>query len=240
MWINKHRTLVMAGLLGAMGVALIFLVVLPIYWSTNKILAKIEIRTRERDELASQIEILSQLDSNVLAERVKVLDSALPPRKDILMYLAAINGLSNELGLSFGGISLTPGELTEATESARKKTATLNLQSLETEIKIQGGKDSVYAFLRAIEEILPLMQIKNIRVAVSGEDQYSLSLSLGMLWAEPVTTDVEGPMMVFGDEEEKYFQQLSGYRTYPGLVTQILPENQEGKSDIFAGPILQP
>ncbi|MFH1244690.1 MAG: hypothetical protein V1487_03955 [bacterium] len=241
MWFNKHRTLAVAGLLGIMAMALIFLGVIPIYQSTNKMLVKIQTKTKEREELTDRVAILSRLDPNVLGERVRVLDSALPPKKDVLMYLASINGLSNELGLSFGGISLSPGELTEATGAAKKKISEVGgLQSLETEIMIKGGKDNVYAFLRTIEEVLPLMQIKDIAVTISEEDQYTLSLTLGMLWAEANTALVKGPVSIFGDEEEKYFQQLSQYRTYPSLSTQIVPENQSEKRDVFALPILQP
>ncbi|KKU44656.1 MAG: hypothetical protein UX62_C0053G0011 [Microgenomates group bacterium GW2011_GWA2_46_7] len=241
MWVNKHKTLVTAGLLGMMAVTLLFLAVIPIYQSASKMLGKIQTKTKERDELVERVAILSQLDSNVLAERVRVLDSALPPKKDVLMYLASINGLSNELGLSFGGISLSPGELTEATGAAKKKTGKISgPKSLDTEIKIKGGKDNVYAFLRTIEEVLPLMQIKDIAVTISEEDQYTLALTLGMLWAEANSAEVKGPVSIFGEEEEKYFQQLAKYRTYPGLSTQILPENQEAKIDVFASPILQP
>lgn len=241
MWYARHKLLAMAAILAVVAVGLGLLIALPIYQRTSKLLTKIEAKTKERDELTTRVSLLSKLDNNVLLERVRILDSALPPKKDVLLYLASINGLSSELGLSFGGINLTPGELNEASSSAKKKVE-VGVSSLESQIKIQGSKESVYAFLRTIEQVLPLMQIKDIKVGVVGENQYSLSLTLGMLWAANSTVDVKGPVTIFGEEEEKYFQQLAGYREYPGLMTQGITENLVTKTDVFspAKPILQP
>jgi hypothetical protein len=144
-----------------------------------------------------------------------------------------VDGLSRELGLSFGGLSLAPGEVTEATGAAKKSTKSSGgLQALETEIRMSGGKDSVYSFLRTIEEVLPLMQIKNIKVTVAGDDQYSLVLTLAMLWAEPATADVKSKITLFGETEEKYFTQLSTYRRFESPVS--LDGNSSGKQDLFA------
>lgn len=237
---QQHRTLGSALLVGITTLALALGLVGPTYQKVALNRAKLVQKTTELEETSNRVALLSQLDPNVLSERVMVLDSALPPRKDVLMYLAAINGLSNELGLSFGGINLAPGVLTEATESGKKqvKAKTLGLEVLESEVKIRGSLESIYAFLRTIEEVKPLMQIDDLKVAVSADGQYSLSLSLGMLWAQASTAEVKGQVTLFGEEEEKYFQQLSSYRSYPPIVLQ--GNEIGGKSDVFAPLILQP
>lgn len=240
MWLNRHKTLVSAIIVGAIACLLAFGAVIPLFQRIVQLSTKIEAKNKEKEEIERRVSILTQLDVNVLAERVAVLDRALPPKKDILLYLAAINGLSNELGLSFGGINLAPGELTEATGSGKKNIAQSGLSSLETEIKIQGDQDKIYAFMRAIEEVVPLMQIDDIKVTVVGDNQYSLSLTLGMLWAPSATEQIKGPVTLFGEQEEKYFQQLAGFRDYPGIVEQLNPENAETKSDIFSPVTLQP
>ena len=240
MWFKRHKTLVSAVVVGTVAIVLAFGAVVPLFQRIDQLSAKIETKSKEKEELERRVSILTQLDTNVLAQRVEVLDRALPPKKDILLYLAAINGLSNELGLSFGGINLAPGELTEATGSGKKSVAPMGLSSLESEIKIQGDQDKIYAFMRAIEEVVPLMQIDDIKVAVVGDNQYSLSLTLGMLWAPSVTEQIKGPVTLFGEQEEKYFQQLAGYRDYPGIVEQLSPENIGTKSDIFSPLTPQP
>lgn len=239
MWFTRHKTLAMAGGIFLTAFLLFFVAVIPIYRNAANLQGKINTKTKELDALTEKVSILSQLDPSVLEERVKVLDSALPPKKDILLYLNSIEGLSRELGLTFGGLSLSPGEITEASGSATAKPAKKvaktgnGLESLDTEIKIKGGQDSIYSFLRTVEEVLPLMQIKDIKVSVIAGDQFTLSLTLGMLWAEPTTANVKGPLTLFGPEEDKYFNLLSGYRTF-GSATFVPVGEGENKTDLFA------
>lgn len=232
MWLKRHKTLAMAVGVALAAVALFFIAAIPIYQNASVLLGKIKTKSAELESLTTKVSILSKLDPNVLKERVSVLDSALPPRKDVLLYLTSINGLSNELGLTFGGLSLAPGDVTESSASAKTASKSVGLQSLETEIKMSGGEQSIYSFLRTIESVLPLMQIKNIKVSILSGDQFSLSLTLGMLWAEPAIADVKGPVTLFGTEEDKYFTQLSEYRRFEPV---LLPAGSESfKSDLFA------
>lgn len=236
MWMRQHKTLVMAAAMGAVSIMLVMVAVLPIYNSARKLASKVKIRSDELESLSTKVSLLSQLDAAVLTERVAVLDSALPPRKDVLLYLNSIDGLSKELGLSFGGLSLKPGELTEeASAAANPKVSKTSggLQKLETEIKIQGGKESIYTFLRTIEQVLPLMEIENIKVSIMGEDQYSLALSLGMLWAESTAQDVKGAVTLFGEQEDKYFRQLSEYRTFETTIGEVEEVESETLGNMF-------
>ncbi len=233
MWHKTHDQLFKAIVLAAISVLLSLFAVLPIYRNLRKIQAKLVIRTKELNELNSKVLILSKLDKNILAQRVKTMDQALPPNKDVLLYLASIDGLSRELGLTLGGISLTPGALKVATGSEVVEKSSKALQTLATDVSIKGNKESIYTFLRTIESVLPLMQIKDISVDVSEADNYTLSLSLGMLWASPTTSSVVGAVTLFGEEEDKYFTQLSNFRKFEQLslpTTSIV----EVKKDIFS------
>lgn len=232
MWLNSHKNLAMAIGIGVAAVFLVLIAILPMYKNASKLLKQIKTKSSELETLTSKVTVLSQLDGNVLKDRVVVLDKALPPKKDILQYLASIDGLSRELGLSFGGLNLAPGEITEASGSGEKKSVkNSGLQSLETELKMKGSEDSVYAFLRKIEEVLPLMQIRDIKVTILPDKQFSLSLTLGMLWAEPATADVKSQVTLFGEAEEKYFAQLSQYRAFDPVVISAV--GGTGKADLF-------
>ena len=239
MWFNRHKNLAMAVLTGVVAVVLMAGAVWPIYQNANAVLGKIRVKSSELEALTNKVTLLSKLDPAVLQERVTTLDMALPPRKDVLLYLTSIDGLSNDLQLNFGGVSLAPGELSEATSSAgtKKSVSSAGVQSLETEIKILGGEDNVYSFLRTVEEVLPLMQIKGVKVTVLGDNEYSLALTMGMLWAEPATADVKSKITLFGDEEEKYFAQLAGYRRYDQTETET--GGTIGKQDLFSTSIPQ-
>lgn len=239
MWFNRHKNLAMAVLTGVVAVVLMAGAAWPIYQNANAVLGKIRTKSSELEALTNKVTLLSKLDPAVLQERVTTLDMALPPRKDVLLYLTSIDGLSNDLQLNFGGVSLAPGELSEATASAstKKSVSSTGVASLETEIKIRGGEDNVYSFLRTVEEVLPLMQIKGVKVTVLGDNEYSLALTMGMLWAEPATADVKSKITLFGDEEEKYFAQLAGYRRYDQTETET--GGTIGKQDLFSTSIPQ-
>lgn len=231
-WMTKHRNLSLATLVGLAALLLLFVAIIPLYQNTQALMAQIKTQTAERDALSTKVSLMSQLDTNVLTARVQTLDQALPQRKDVLTYLVAIDGLSKQLGLSFGGISLAPGDV--STGSGKAKGATVaGLQSLDTDIRISGSGDSVYTFLRTIEQVLPLMQIKNVKVSVSPDAQYQLSLTLGMLWAPAVTGDVKGPVSLFTDEEQKYFNQLSQYTSY-SQNGNAFAGSVTGKQNVFA------
>lgn len=236
MWINTHKNLAMAIGIGIAAFLLLFIAVIPIYQNASGIMKKINQKSTELEALNTKVTILSQLDQAVLQERVATLDNALPPKKDVLLYLTSVDGLSRELGLTFGGLSLAPGDISEASESGKKPAKNIKalggLRGLETEIRINGNKDSIYTFLRTIEEVLPLMQIKDVKVTVNPGEQYSLALTLNMLWAEPATVDVKSKITLFGEKEEKYFQQLSGYRKFQASVNMM--PNQTPKTDLFA------
>jgi hypothetical protein len=234
MWYKTHDLLVKAVALGAVAFMLVMMAILPIYQNANKVLGKIKTKTKDLETVSNKVAILSKLDKNVLAERVATIDAAIPPKKDVLLYLTSIDGLSRELGLTLGGLSLQPGTVSENVESESKNKKIGGLQSLETEIKIQGGQDSIYTFLRTIENVLPLMQIKDITVNVSEGDRYSLSLKLGMLWASPEVSSVTGAVTLFGEEEDKYFTQLAGFRKFEKLPPTSAPGTGEIKKDLFA------
>jgi hypothetical protein len=233
-WFTQHKSLSLAMGMIFCSALLFFVAIIPIYNNALGILTKTKTRKSELDDLTAKVSILSKLDPVVLQSRVDVLNAALPPRKDVLTYLSAIDGLSRELGLTFGGLSIAPGEIEEATGSAKKSVKTVGgVQSLETEIKMRGGQDGVYTFLRSIETVLPLMQIKNIKVSILDDNQYALSLTLGMLWAEPATIDVKGAVTLFGPEEDKYFTQLSEYRRFEANVATS-SGTTNSKADLFA------
>lgn len=240
MWMRQHHNLVLAIGIWLGVVVVLLLAVGPLFKRANELTRMAKTKVQEREDVLAKVALVSQLDQNVLAERVLTLDAALPPKKDILTYLAAINGLSNELGVSFGGIDLAPGILTEATGSATKAVTkkTAGVESLESEVKIIGDREKVYAFLRAIEEVLPLMQIDNVKVSIGNNGQYSLSLTLGMLWAQANIGEVKGAIQLFSEEEEKYFQQLANYRQYEPIIGGVTDTGVNG--NIFTPFIPQP
>jgi len=233
-YIIRHQLMVKVAGIILFTVILVFVAIVPLMSSISQNSRSIATRDKERVALVDKVTLLSQLDLQVLDDRLRILDTALPPRKDIVAYLAAIDGLSKELGLTFGGLSISPGEVTDKPEETVKKTVS-GLQTLDTTIKVKGSQESIYTFLRSVEQTLPLMQIKDVKVAGAGEGAYSLSLSMGMLWAPAGSADVKGALTLFNEDEEAYFQTLSGYRSYKADIFDSATTNiDSGRTDLFA------
>ena len=233
----RHEMAVKAG---AVVVASLFVLAIglwPLLQSSGSLLKKIESRSKEEAQLSKKVSILSQIDQNVLKDRTKVIKEALPETKDVIAYLSAVDGLSKELGLSFGGITVAPGDVsgesqkpTSGRSKATRKVAALNV--LDTDIKITGTRDGIYAFLRQVEQTLPLMQVSDVVVNKIEEDLFSMSLSLGMLWAPTPEVDLKGAISLFTEKEEVYFQKLNVFRTYGG-TTNVENLNASERLDLF-------
>ena len=212
----RHGLAVRAAAVAALTAVLLIFAVIPLVNAIDRGLTQVGAKQQQANDLTDKVTILTGLDPNVLANRVMTLDAALPPRKDILLYLSSLDGLSRDLNLNFGGIALAPGELTP---TAGQTKATPGLHSLDTTVKISGSGENIYAFLRTVEQTLPLMLIKNVKVDVAGADAYGLTLNLGMLWADPGVGNVNGPITLFTDKEQAYFTTLQGYHQYQTLTS---------------------
>ncbi|GAB4027087.1 MAG: hypothetical protein Fur0011_4320 [Candidatus Microgenomates bacterium] len=234
----RHQMAIKA--IGVVAATLIALMVglWPLLKSSGTLLRKIETRSKEEESLSKKVAILSQIDQEVLKERTKVIKAALPETKDVIAYLRAVDGLSKELGLSFGGITVFPGDVSGVSQKSStsrtkdtRKVALLNV--LDTDIKITGTRDGIYAFLRQVEQTLPLMQVSNVVVTKLEDDLYSMTLSLGMLWAPTPTVDLKGPISLFTEKEENYFQKLNVFKTYNGTSITESPAQNDGRIDLF-------
>lgn len=231
-YIVRHQLLVRVFAVFAITAILLIVAVIPLSTAISRNSSKITTREKDRISLVEKVTLLSQIDNQVLQDRLKIIDSALPPRKDVVAYLTTMDGLSRQLGLSFGGIAISPGEVTEKPDAQAKKVL-VGLQTLDTTIKVKGDQNAIYSFLRSVEQTLPLMQIKDVKISGAGTGQYSLSLSLGMLWAPAQPTDVKGAVALFNDKEEEYFKTLSTYRSYQSELGSGEISIPSGKVDLF-------
>lgn len=233
----KHQTAVKATGVALAIVLMLTMGLIPLVRGAGSKLKKIKTREAEAAALSKKITILSQIDQEVLKQRSSTIKTALPDNKDVVSYLRTIDGLSKELGLSFGGITISPGQVSgndTQSKTSKKNTRTIaKLNVLDTDIKINGNKDGIYAFLRQVEETLPLMQISNVSITSTNPDQYSMSLSLGMLWAPSSTIDLKGAITLFNEKEEAYFQKLNKFRTYDQIAVTSGGSVVGGKNDLF-------
>lgn len=238
-WMVRHPFMLKAVGLAVVVVAILLLATIPFFENASSLSSKLSTRRKEASELAQKVTILSGLDQAVLTERVQILDHALPPRKDVVLYLSTVDGLVRELNLNFGGLSLAPGEVTEAslsasTKQANSRASVLGLHTLDTDLKIDGSEDNIYTFLRILENSAPLMQIKDVKLTRNqGGDHFTLSLRLGMLYAPATLEQVKGQITLFDAKEEAYFQDLASFRRFEPVVDLNADLSGLGKLDLF-------
>lgn len=232
----RHQVALKAVAVILASVLILLLGLLPLLRSAGTNLKKIESRSSEAEALSSKVAVLSQIDQRVLKERAATIKTALPENKDVIAYLSAVDGLSKELGLSFGGIVLSPGvvsgEQKQASSKAKNSRTISKLDVLDTTIKITGSRDGIYSFLRQVEQTLPLMQITDVSVSLVEDDLYSMTLSLGMLWAASPANDLKGAIKLFTEKEEAYFAKLGNFRSYK-INEQLLESSVEPRQDLF-------
>lgn len=226
-YFRNHSKL--GGAIGIIVVVVVLLVgvVVPTYNKMGSVKATLAKKEEDLAELSNKVVILQSLDEDVLQERVELIDGILPPNKDVISYLATVDGLTRDLGLVWGGISLAPGEIYESTESAEKSNKkvserTKELNSLETELKIVGLEDDIYTLLKEIEGTSPLMQVRDVKMVRVGEtSSFTLTLSLAMIYSKPVDSTLKGVVSLLDSDERELFDEILTYKTYtiPGFDT---------------------
>lgn len=241
-WMVKHQLLTKAIGVGMLALLIAILGISSLFMNIQKLGKTIRAKELEEKKLSEKVVLLSKIDKEVLKERIDIIKDALPAKKDVFAYLTSLDGLSRKLGLSFGGITVSPGDVTENAPSEQpkaksKSSRSAGLQVLDTTIKVEGNRDAIYEFLKQVEQTLPLMQVSEIKVSASDLDLYSLSLALGMLWAPDNSVDVKGAVSLFNEDEEQNFQLLSKFSRY-NLADLSGDENASGsaygKLDLFS------
>ncbi len=71
----------------------------------------------ELNNLEKKLQILEGIDKNLITDRVKKMEIVFPSDKPIVELLSNLSQLSAKHGLSFGGVSLSPGSLTDEKKS---------------------------------------------------------------------------------------------------------------------------
>lgn len=237
LFLRNHSYLVRAIGIVIVSFIVIFVGVISTWQRMSEVRSELEVKERSFEDLSQRVVVLNGLNSEVLSRRVAILDSVLPPSKDIVAYLTALDGLSRELGLSLGGISLNPGEVsstgtadTGAKKSARSQAA---LSSLDTEIRIAGNSGSIYEFLRNIENTAPLMLVKDVQMnKVGSDDSYLLTLRLSMLYSFPTPSTLKGVVSLFTQKEEDLYESISGFNIYTVRTSETTSINV-GKDNLF-------
>ncbi|GEM_PF-803939 len=208
------------------------LALLPMFTRMQNLTRELESKRKVLDELNEQVVVLNNLDQTILSERMKVMDKVLPPEKDVVAYVTALDSLSRDLGLSLGDISLNPGEIQKEGKEPPEGVKTQGLSGIETEVRVTGPLESIYALLRQVETTAPLMIVKDVALSRVAGEVFTMKLRLTMIYADPVKSgSLKGVVSLFTREEESLYEQVEKYRRYESASARVV--SGEGKKDLF-------
>lgn len=204
------------------------------------------LRTRKKLEskvtkLSKKLEILEGIDRVLIEDRVNKMEAVFPSKKPVVSLLASLSQLALEHELLFGGVSLTPGSLSEEIEKARqknKKVAVNELFDLQFGFQVEGDFDSIVKYMQDLENTAPLMQIDQISLSIKTsplEDRQKTivvaDISVLAYYQPPPKSlgNIDSPVKLLSKNEEVILNRLFDFETYPAVV----PQAQAGKADLF-------
>jgi Tfp pilus assembly protein PilO len=176
--------------------------------------------------LEAKVSELKSLNEFELSEKSEVLLSAIPSEKNVVGVMISIEKTAEENGVQIGSISVSPGEI--ATQSAKKVT----LEEMGFEMKIKGDIEKFIAYLKAVSETLPLMNVQNIKISLVDNRQANVGCVLkGYFAGLPVSLGrIDAPVAKLSSKDETLLGQIRQFRLYETEIFEPIPG---GKTNPF-------
>lgn len=229
----------------------ISLVILIIVFGPTMSLLKSRIATkktlvRQLALLEEKQAILSGIDTVQISERVKKMETIFPSKKPVVELMSSLSKLSAMYGLSFGGITLSPGELGDENKAPEKKTnknpVNADLHDLRFGFVVAGDFDKISDFLKALENTAPLMKIEKVALTIKGTPildrsltSVSAAIDVTAYYQLPPKTigPVSKPIVLLSKKEEAVLEKIFNFQTFEVVV----PEMPVGQTDLFGQAI---
>jgi Tfp pilus assembly protein PilO len=190
-------------------------------------------------QLETKFEVLSGIDSILIDNRVRQMEAVFPSEKPIVELMGSLSQLALENGLTFGGITLSPGSLSqEESKTKNKKANPEGLFDLRFGFQVGGDFDKISQFLAALENTSPLMKIESVGMSIKTNPLFEREATLvvaeievlAYYQAPPKTLgSVDKPVKLLSKNEELLLNKLVGFRTFPFVI----PQAPSGKENLF-------
>jgi Tfp pilus assembly protein PilO len=232
------------GLLAVLGVVLVIIVLGPVSARLRERLATKKKLVANLESLRVKLDVLSGIDSVLIDERVKKMEAVFPSHKPVVELISTLSQLSGKHGLSFGGVSLTPGSLeeAEAEDKAKKSAKEAGLLDLKFGFQVGGNFDDILAFMSDLENIAPLMKIEQVALSIKTNPLFQTEITLviadikvAAFYQPPPKSlgAVTKPVELLSRDDEAVLNQLVNFKTFEA----VFPVAPTGKADLFgSGP----
>jgi Tfp pilus assembly protein PilO len=210
--------------------------------AVTKLIERLQIKSRlekRLSQLETKHEVLSGIDAVLIDNRVRQMEAVFPSEKPIVELMGSLSQIAFENGLSFGGITLSPGSLSEQEAKAKDKKANPEgLADLRFGFQVGGDFDKISQFLAALENTSPLMKIESVGMSIKTNPLFEREATLvvadievlAYYQAPPKTLgSIDKPVKLLTRSEEQLLNQLVGFRTFP----LIIPQAPSGKENLF-------
>lgn len=179
----------------------------------------------EIEQIQAKIVRLNNLQQGELLELHSIVNQALPPEKPVFNSLQAVTSLAIESGVFVSELQSRPGSV--ATPSAsilvNPQTNTTNEQrkfsQLTMSLELEGPFSATSEFLRNLLDIVPLMELKTVRITTGragGEgDEFSSEVELDIYWrADNNSSQNTNQVQDFSSDQLEILSDLEDYRVF--------------------------
>lgn len=181
---------------------------------------------KQKEALQAKIQDLKSLNEYELSEKSELLLLALPAGKDVAGKMSLVSKITEESGLVVESLKISPGEV--ATQSAEKK----EVDELVFKLVLNGEINQFIDFLENASELVPLMEISDIKIELTNNSQATINCTLRSYYADlPASLGkVDSPVPKLTAQEETLLEELRKYRSYETEKFEPMPG---GKANPF-------
>jgi len=185
----------------------------------------------ELNNLEKKLQILEGIDKNLTTDRVKKMEAVFPSDKPIIQLLSSLTQLAAKHDLTFGGVSLSPGSLTDEKKED-------SLADLTFGFEVSGELKSILKFLQELERVAPLMKIDKVGLTIttkplSGDNNTMIAAKINVsAFYQPAPKSLGSigqPVKLLSRSEEAILSQLFNFTQFEA----VLPVAQTGKTNLF-------
>lgn len=225
---RNKQLMVMSGIALVLGI----IVFGPTLSNLQKVIRVNKQQKTELNKLEEKLQILEGIDKNLITDRVKKMEIVFPSDKPIVELLSSLSQLSAKHGLSFGGVSLSPGSLTD------EKKGETDLSDLTFGFEVGGEFNNVLKFLRELENTAPLMKIDKVGLTIKTNPLLGIintmvtadiDVSAFYQQAPKSLGGISQPVKLLSRSEEAILSRLFNFTKFQA----VLPVAQTGKTDLF-------
>lgn len=225
---KNKQLMIMLGIALALGI----IVFGPTLSNLQKVIRVNKQQKTELNNLEKKLQILEGIDKNLITDRVKKMETVFPSDKPIVQLLSSLTQLAAKHSLSFGGVSLSPGSLTD------EKKGKTDLSDLTFGFEVGGELKNILKFLQELESVAPLMKIDKVGLTIKtkpllGDNNAMIAAEIDVsAFYQPAPKSlgtISQPVKLLSRSEEAILSQLFNFTQFQA----VLPVAQTGKTNLF-------